>query len=347
MSNNTVLLILVCSLSFLQMDCNDDPPVIPPNNNDTTSHDYTWQIDTLGDANGILYDIALINDTLAYAVGEIYLKDSSGILETTPYGLAIWNGKSWKLKQIYARYPNSNTPLRPLGILSFSATDVWFAWGDVYQWDGESDTVNIHRVTIESTKPINKLWGISTNYIYGVGGNGGIVHKNSTGWQKLVSKTSTYIQDIYGVINKSTGQYEAYCAVTDFFQPKEKKVLRITNTVYVDSIPWTPNTNVNTVWSYDGTFLYAGGDGLYENSSGTWKQIHYGASKYIQHIRGSSTNSIVVVGDAGLVTHYNGSTWKTFPFDFNTAFNSVAVTNNMVVAVGTNGKAIVAIGRRK
>lgn len=41
---------------------------------DTTSHDFTWQIYTLGDGTGssCLYDVAIINDTLAYAVGEIY-----------------------------------------------------------------------------------------------------------------------------------------------------------------------------------------------------------------------------------------------------------------------------------
>ncbi|MDL1891482.1 hypothetical protein FBQ87_01125, partial [Sphingobacteriales bacterium CHB3] len=38
---------------------------------DTTSHNFTWQIDTLGDGNAsTLNDIAIINDTLAYAVGE-------------------------------------------------------------------------------------------------------------------------------------------------------------------------------------------------------------------------------------------------------------------------------------
>jgi hypothetical protein len=352
----SILFSSIFVITLLLIDCKSDPPVVPPNNCDTTSHDFTWQIDTLGDASGILYDVAIINDTLVYAVGEIYLNDSSGILESTPYGLAIWNGKSWKLKRIFAKYPNSNTPLRPLGILSFSATDIWFAWGDIFQWNGKSDTVIIHRVTIESTNPnpvldpgqtINRLCGSSNNNIYGVGGNGGIVHYNNTDWQKLDSKTNTDIQDIYGVINKSTGQYEAYCAVTDFFQPKERKVLKITNTTQVDSIPWTPNKNVNSVWTIDGSFLYAGGDGLYENSSGTWKQINYGANKYIQHIRGSSANNIVVVGDAGLVVHYNGSTWRTFPFDFNTAFNSVAVTDNMIVAVGTNGKAIIAIGKKK
>ena len=42
---------------------------------DTTSHNFTWEIDTLGDGgSSVLRDVAIINDTLAYAVGEIYKK---------------------------------------------------------------------------------------------------------------------------------------------------------------------------------------------------------------------------------------------------------------------------------
>ena len=58
-------------------------PVSPPVSNgaDTTSHNYAWQTFILGDGNSsVLYDAAIINDTLIYAVGEIYLKDSTGQL---------------------------------------------------------------------------------------------------------------------------------------------------------------------------------------------------------------------------------------------------------------------------
>ena len=40
---------------------------------DTTSHDFSWKTFTFGGGGGsVLNDVAIVNDTLAYAVGEIY-----------------------------------------------------------------------------------------------------------------------------------------------------------------------------------------------------------------------------------------------------------------------------------
>ena len=48
---------------------------------DTTSSNYTWQLLTLGNYltgnSSIIYDVAIINDTSAWAVGEIYTNDST------------------------------------------------------------------------------------------------------------------------------------------------------------------------------------------------------------------------------------------------------------------------------
>jgi hypothetical protein len=115
---------------------------------------------------------------------------------------------------------------------------------------------------------IKKLWGESPSSVYVVGDGGNIVHFNGTSWTKLESGTTTIINDIYGLWNKSSNQYEAYCAVTDFFQPKDKKILRITNTTAVDSIPWNTGYDVFSVWSANGTFLYACGGRVFENSTG-------------------------------------------------------------------------------
>jgi len=58
---------------------------------DTTSHNFTWQIDTLGATASTLYDVVIINDTLAYAVGEMYLRDSTGQINPQAYNMAKWN----------------------------------------------------------------------------------------------------------------------------------------------------------------------------------------------------------------------------------------------------------------
>ncbi|MGH2567363.1 MAG: hypothetical protein ACRDGA_03420, partial [Bacteroidota bacterium] len=219
--NRLILTVAVTAgLSFLFNTCKNIG-VEPPTGVDTTSHDFAWQTFVLGDGGGsILRDVAIINDTLAYAVGEINKKDSAGQWENPPYGLAIWDGHTWTLKRIYARYPNSNTPLRPTGIFAFSPTDVWLAWGDVFQWDGHGENVTIHRLTVEVTNPnpvlspnqgITKLWGTSKTKVYGCGTNGALAFFNGTSWQKLESGTSFDIYDIWG--EESTGGGEEILAV--------------------------------------------------------------------------------------------------------------------------------------
>lgn len=134
--------------------------------------------------------------------------------------------------------------------------------------------------------------------------------------------------------------------MTDFFQPKDKKILKITNTVSVDSISWNTGRDVFSIWSANGRFLYTCGAGVFENSSGIWKEIKFGV--FTNHIRGSAGNNIIVVGDFGLIAHFNGVTWKTFIPEPNANYASIAVKDNYLAAVGmtTNGVAIAAIGTR-
>ena len=79
----------------------DSSNVIQITTMDTTSHQFTWQVDTLGDgASSVLYDVAIINDTLAYAVGEMYLRDTLGYFDPNAFNIAKWNGIRWQLKRL-------------------------------------------------------------------------------------------------------------------------------------------------------------------------------------------------------------------------------------------------------
>ncbi len=312
---------------------------------DTTSHDFTWTVTQLTNSGGTLYDVAIVNDTLAYAVGEMYMYDSTGQYDPQPYNLAVWNGQAWSLKKVTVSFRgNRITP--PLeGIFCFSSTQIWLVGSLPIYGDGSNWVMYDLRTTLDSTISVSKAWGINSQNMYFVGRGGSIVHYALDMWAKLSSGTDTYIDDIFGVINKKINKEEAYCAVTDFFQAKDKKILKITNTTTVDSIPWTTGRGVVTVWSADGSFLYAGGDGMFENSTGVWKEINYGAHVYINHIRGNAANDVFAVADFGIVTHFNGSTWKTFYLAPNADFNSVAVKGNLVIAVGTI-RTTVAVGKR-
>ena len=109
---------------------------------DTTSHDFSWQTFTFGDADAgssVFNDVAILNDTSIYAVGEIYLKDSLGNPDPNAYNLVHWNGSMWKLKRIKTNacggvdYPPIKT------ILAFSSNDILFAHidGSITHYNGK------------------------------------------------------------------------------------------------------------------------------------------------------------------------------------------------------------------
>lgn len=345
------LVILATMLLLWGTSCDQSLQPLIDTEPDTTSHNFVWKIDTLGDGNSsALYDVIIINDTLIFATGEIYLKDSTGRFDPLPNNLASWNGSQWRVKKVTVNYKgNQVTP--PLeGIFAFSLSDLWLSSGVPVHGDNVSWT-QYHLfdmgVLTQNDGSLSKLWGRNSNDLYFVGRKGTLVHYDGGSWQKIASGTSTNISDIYGLRSVKNGRYEAYCAVTDFFQPKDKKVLKISEGGKVDSIAWTTGRDVVSIWSADGSFLYACGDGLFENSSGEWKEIKYGANIYTNHVRGSASNNVVVVGDFGLIVHFNGITWKTFFPDPSASYNSVAVSTNMVVVVGrSNGKAVAVIGRK-
>jgi hypothetical protein len=48
----------------------------PPNGADTTSHNFTWRLDTLGTNWSILLDVAIVNENDIWAVGEIHTAET-------------------------------------------------------------------------------------------------------------------------------------------------------------------------------------------------------------------------------------------------------------------------------
>ena len=56
---------------------------------DTTSHNFTWDIDTLG-ISGTLRDVQIIDENNIWVVGEIET-------DTATYNAAHWNGNDWEM----------------------------------------------------------------------------------------------------------------------------------------------------------------------------------------------------------------------------------------------------------
>lgn len=219
---------------------------------DTTSQNFTWEIDTLGDGNSsVLNDVAIINDTLIYAVGEMYKRDSTGQFEIDPYNVAIWTGSRWRLQRLY--YQNGTGPIR--SVFAISETNVWLdPW---FHWDGQ----NFQQVPIDqifSGARINKMWGALSS-LYAVGDNGFIAHYDGRTWQKLESGTTRGINDVWGIEKPLNNNEDLYCAITAVADPQNSWIMKITNASQIDSVQWGAGREIVSLWTYNGSPLYVCG----------------------------------------------------------------------------------------
>jgi hypothetical protein len=192
---------------------------------------------------------------------------------------------------------------------------------------------------------INRIYGFDPNDIYIVGGAGTIVHFDGSTWRRLESGTTTRINDAWGVVNPVTGKEEVYCAVSTPFGDGDERILRITQSTRVDTISWMDRL-LSGVWTNAGFPLYTSGDGVFENRSGSWREVPTGI--YTNDIRGTALNNIVAVGDFGYIAHYNGIEWQVVRTDAPSGYATVRVKENLVIAVGSRNFAqgIVMMGRR-
>ena len=158
---------------------------------DTTSHNFTFQTFTFGGAGGSqLYDVTIINDTLAYAVGAIYLNDSTGQYDPLPYNLAVWDGTKWDLKKVTVNF-RGNMITSPLeGVIAFSPTDIWLMATDPIHGDGQNwSDYDIRTITGNNNLTVSKGWGENSSSIYFVGRAGNIVSYNGSNWTNIESGT--------------------------------------------------------------------------------------------------------------------------------------------------------------
>jgi hypothetical protein len=324
---------------------------------DTTSHNFTWQSWTFdGDAgSSTLYGCAIISEDDIWCVGEILIRDTSENGYTT-YNAAHWNGNEWELKRITFSfrilYPGSMgdtigiTPIT--SIFAFDQNNIWFAAGTVQNWNGNQFT----EFQGEYAGFAYKIWGSSPSNLYFVGGNGTIVHYENGQWTKIESGTDLSIADIYGAENKSTGELEIL-AIASRNYPSGRALYKLEGNkateISLSPIRW----DLFSVWFMPERRYYVAGSGIYEKrilSDSSWKNEPLDITNYgMSAIRGNGINDIYSVGAFGETLHYNGVRWESFIDEtgFDGSYGDIAVKNNVIVAVGSEGQlAKVMIGKK-
>jgi hypothetical protein len=352
------VLTLSAILIFIITDCRFKTTgclTCPPGPTDTTSHNFTWTLQHFGDgASSAFNDVAIINDTLAYAVGAVYFKDSLGVWDPLPYNLAKWDGTNWELKRVTVNFRGSMITPALEGISVFSPTDIWFVGSLPIHGDGQNWVMyDLRSLPGLESISLSKAWGTSSSSIYFIGRGGSLVYYNGSTWTKIESGTALNIYDIYGAYNYTTRQWEVIAVAGNVGSSSERKILKITGTTAAaisdNPIAWS----LEGVWFVPCQHYYVVGSGIYEKrnlSDNTWLNNPLDITTYYTtHIRGNAINDIFVVGAYGEVLHYNGNSWHSYisTTGINGSYGPVAIRNNLVMIVGyDNDLAVITKGVR-
>lgn len=323
-------------------------PVVPPGP-DTTSHNWVFDPPVLlgGAQSSALYDVAIVNDSLAYVVGEIYLTDSTGQVDPNPYNVAAWDGQDWTLSKA------TNVPLRALH--AFSENNVWAGSSAPYHWNGTSWTG--YNVTGIFGGHINGIWGTSSNNLYIAGTNGSIAHFNGSSWQKIESGTTVDLRDVYG---KPDGSVVWACGYSDINQTRGV-LLREINGMWKQM--WARGANATEPFGDYVTSLWSSFGYLYITSNyGIFKLAHTDSvqqadrllslDSFPYRVKGALDNDVLVVGDRSMIWHWNGATWEQVLSGPPTKpLYSIAMRGNLAIVIGVDNyeissQGLVMIGRR-
>jgi len=318
---------------------------------DTTSSNFTWQTYTFGNfetGSSYLSDVAIINENDIWAVGVIYLKDSSGVVDPNAYNAVHWDGNEWMLKRIMFNTicgQSHKTPYPASSVFVFNNNEIWIAM------DGDQiATVNNN---LEQTSvmclpfsfSIKKMWGSSSNDVYAVGDNGNIAHYNGTSWTKIESGTTTYLNDVWGINDSTSTKSLILSTVSSRYHLGDYKLLSISDNTAEEYFSW-PYTRLYGIWFNSPEKIYIVGDGgyLYENNK--LSRLVLPSNSFLTRVKGTGLNNVFIAGCCNTLLHFNGVHWQTIQGIYGN-YEGLDVKGNTVVAVGwTSNKAIITLGKR-
>jgi len=232
---------------------------------DTTSSNYIWEKYYFGNiGSSILKDVAIIDETNIWAVGEILLQDNSGDYKT--YALAKWDGISWELEQVeFAHYPEtSKRPGKLNAIFMLDKENIFVATASqLLKWENNSWKQKAQFATaIPFYGQVKEIWGNAEDNIYCVGKNGTIYHYYGTGWRKLDTGTDLDIQDIWGDYDEYKDEWEILAVASNHLSGYERKLIKIDENEN-RSISDKPLTStLNSTWFISNNKYLVGGSGI-------------------------------------------------------------------------------------
>jgi hypothetical protein len=330
---------------------------------DTTSHNWSFVIDTIGGPGSSLRDVWIASENDVWAVGEIDPGENT-------YNAVRWNGVQWQPMSVLFSVCNDqgneigNGPFAATCVYGFNSADVWFSSGGGFtHWNGSMFERSCLLPGVIQGQ-ILKMWGTSSSNLFAVGRNGTIIHYSGTAWQRMDSPTDVDLLDVWGSPDGSV----VWACGRRFSQPGTY-LLRFLNGTWEMAYDGTSVQGLIISDSLSGTYgsvftrtttqVYVGSNaGLYAcnaNTRGEGRRLSFTSTFFPGLpfcVRGNEINDLFLVGGYFMVAHFNGVSFRHYSqFEGFGALSSVDQLENVVFAVGDsfdsiNGRAIVIRGNR-
>jgi len=343
----------ICRVRFLKNGKTmSESDLISVHTMDTTSHEFAWEINTLGNYSSILRDVWIVNENNIWVVGNI--ETDSGT-----YNAAKWDGDKWNLMCIVNADPK-------FGIYYFDENDIWMiSYGYPVHYDGSSWTLyRFHEMGIDASALA--LWGKSSSNMYFVGLNGSIVHYDGSTFTKMESGTDVDLVDIDGNQDGSrvfvsgynyTGELSGQSVVLELKDGNWERLL--SSTGYFGDIANGDYGRYMAIRVFGNTaYLTTGATDLLMFNCKT-RQLRYlpknstvMGGKQLESMDGNDFNDMLFVSPLDLVFHYNGSTYyqddyidKTFSHEL--YYLKIRLKGDIAAVFGTTTvSGFIAIGHR-
>ena len=320
---------------------------------DTTSSNFTWQTFSFGEhSSSVLYGVSIIDENNIWAVGEIYMNDSTGQADSDIYNAAHWDGENWELKRISVQFRDRLITPKLNEIFTFSSSDIWLSSGVPIHGDGTNWTqYHLFDMNIldDTGGGIESIWGKSSENMFFGGALGSMAHYNGQDWKKIETGTELNFYDIHG-----NGKQGVVAVASKIFDSLDKAIYNIgssgkVQSLAVEGIPYP----ISGIWFDESGVTYIVGSGMYRKpdmfSSRAWQPFHEGITNYyLQTIDGASLNNIVTAGAFGELLHFNGAEWRSFYQGIDGNLYDIDLKNDFAAAVGYDGRqAYITIGKRE
>jgi len=210
--------------------------------------------------------------------------------------------------------------------------------GVIFHYDGTTWTTE----TSNTQNTLYAVWGSSDTNIYAVGYKV-ILHKTGSTWDPVELKdyknpgTDWTTETFYSI--RGSDANHVYAGTENGY------IFYFDGTGWTEMNPDAPigSTKISAIWPFTSSNVYVATgssySGIYSFDGTKWSDSYEGDEQTLLYsIWGNSTSDIYATGSAGLMIHFNGTSWLGVTSNATQTLNSISGSSGSnIIAVGSQG----------